>query len=49
MPTVLIRIAALAVLSLPLAGCLSYTETPKPGPVVVQQPPTGSVVVQPQP
>ena len=49
MPTVLIRIAALAALSLPLAGCLSYTETPNPAPVVVQQPPTGSVVVQPQP
>ncbi len=49
MPTVLIRIAAIAALSLPLAGCLSYTEAQSPAPILVQQPPSGNVVVQPQP
>jgi hypothetical protein len=45
-----IRLVLLAVLALPLAGCLSYTERPsQPAPIVVQPPPppSGSVVVQP--
>jgi hypothetical protein len=52
MPNLLIRAAALAVIALPLAGCLSYSEAPKqPAPVVVTPPPpsSGTVVVQPKP
>ena len=50
MTTRMSRFLLLAALGLPLAGCLSYTETPKqPAPVVVMpsQPPSGTVVVQP--
>ncbi len=44
----MIRILLLAVCATPLAGCLSYTETASPTPIVIQQqPPTGTVVVQP--
>ena len=51
MQTVLIRLAAIAILTLPLGACFFYSDTtPRPAPVVVQQPPpSGSVVVQPQP
>ena len=49
MQTVLIRLAAIASLMLPLGACLAYTESARPTPVIVQQPPAGSVVVQPQP
>lgn len=49
MQTVLIRLAAIAALMLPLGACLSYSESARPTPVIVQQPPSGSVVVQPQP
>ena len=49
MPTLMIRMAAIAALTLPLGACLAYTETARPEPVYVQPPPAGSVVVQPQP
>lgn len=49
MPKTAIRACALAALALPLAGCFSYSEQPKPAPVVVQQPPpANSTVVVPQ-
>lgn len=43
------RFLLLAVLGLPLAGCLSYTERPQQPASVVVQPPmsSGSIVVQP--
>jgi len=49
MSTILSRIVLLAAVILPLAGCFSYTETPKPAPVVVvpAAPPSGTVTVQP--
>jgi hypothetical protein len=51
MPNLVIRGVALAVLALPLAGCISYSEAPKqPAPVVVTPPPPSSgTVVQPKP
>ncbi len=50
MQTVLIRLATIATLMLPLGACLAYTEAARPTPVYVQTPPpSGSVVVQPQP
>ncbi len=49
MPTALLRLAAIAALTLPLGACFFYSDTtPRPVPVVVQpSPPSGSVVVQP--
>jgi hypothetical protein len=50
MSTIPSRIVLLAAVILPLAGCLSYTEAPKPAPVVVvppAAPPSGTVTVQP--
>jgi hypothetical protein len=55
MTTLLTRVAAIAALALPLAGCFSYTEVPAraPAPVVVQQPPPpppyGTTVYRPTP
>ena len=43
----LARLLLLAACAAPLAGCISYTEVANPTPVVVQQPATGTVVVQP--
>jgi PBP1b-binding outer membrane lipoprotein LpoB len=52
MTMLLTRVAAIAALALPLAGCFSYTEVPAraPAPVVVQQPPSSTTtVVRPAP